>query len=348
MKRRSGFTLIELLVVIAIIGILAAMVFPVFARARESARKAVCLSNIKNIALAFAMYFSDYDRFPPAETNAEVIAWFNACGGDTRPGCCATQANPYLRWPVIVDEYVRNREVWSCPSAKMVSYPAAVMPYPDWFEQFSDPSKSYGACCDLWPTGWGGTATDTDMNVCAPGQKPGPDTGAPAFGISAFEHLHGKSLSVVNDATRHVIVNDAPNTPWWGMVEQMAFPDICRTRWGGAVDWGCAADWANCSWTVDCGIPLDQIDRFWNDASYRKQYARHLGGSNIGFMDGHAAWWPADSIIAAAGNYNNPNRYAVLILGSGAAAPPGGSTSTAPPSLEGVNCQCLPESMWIQ
>ena len=51
-RRYRGFTLIELLVVIAIIGILAAMVFPVFARARESARKAVCLSNVKNIALA--------------------------------------------------------------------------------------------------------------------------------------------------------------------------------------------------------------------------------------------------------------------------------------------------------
>ena len=65
-RRRRGFTLIELLVVIASIGILAAMVFPVFARARESARKAVCLSNVKNIALAFQMYLADNnDTFPP-------------------------------------------------------------------------------------------------------------------------------------------------------------------------------------------------------------------------------------------------------------------------------------------
>jgi len=55
-RRSKGFTLIELLVVIAIIGILAAMVFPVFARARESARKTVCLSNVKNISLAIQMY----------------------------------------------------------------------------------------------------------------------------------------------------------------------------------------------------------------------------------------------------------------------------------------------------
>ena len=82
MARRRGFTLIELLVVIAIIGILAAMVFPVFARARESARKAVCLSNVKNLALAIQMYLSDYsDHFPPSEHRAEVVDWFNALGG---------------------------------------------------------------------------------------------------------------------------------------------------------------------------------------------------------------------------------------------------------------------------
>jgi len=64
-RRRQGFTLIELLVVIAIIGILAAMLFPVFARARESARKTQCLSNVKNLALAFQMYLTDYDKLLP-------------------------------------------------------------------------------------------------------------------------------------------------------------------------------------------------------------------------------------------------------------------------------------------
>lgn len=63
---RQGFTLIELLVVIAIIAILAAILFPVFSRAREKARQASCLSNLKQIALAAQMYVQDYDEtFPP-------------------------------------------------------------------------------------------------------------------------------------------------------------------------------------------------------------------------------------------------------------------------------------------
>ena len=73
---RNAFTLIELLVVIAIIGILAGMLFPVFARARESARKIQCLVNVKNIAMAAQMYLTDWERTPPWEHRREVTDWF--------------------------------------------------------------------------------------------------------------------------------------------------------------------------------------------------------------------------------------------------------------------------------
>lgn len=64
-KKLSGFTLIELLVVIAIIAILAAILFPVFARARENARRASCMSNLKQVSLAIMQYTQDYDeRYP--------------------------------------------------------------------------------------------------------------------------------------------------------------------------------------------------------------------------------------------------------------------------------------------
>src|SRR3712207_4868512 len=64
-QERRGFTLIELLVVIAIIAILAAVLFPVFAQAREKARQAACLSNVKQIALGISMYRQDWDGFNP-------------------------------------------------------------------------------------------------------------------------------------------------------------------------------------------------------------------------------------------------------------------------------------------
>ena len=74
MKLKRGFTLIELLVVIAIIAILAAILFPVFARARENARRASCQSNMKNVALGFKQYIQDYDELYPRASNALATA----------------------------------------------------------------------------------------------------------------------------------------------------------------------------------------------------------------------------------------------------------------------------------
>jgi prepilin-type N-terminal cleavage/methylation domain-containing protein/prepilin-type processing-associated H-X9-DG protein len=106
MKRR-GFTLIELLVVIAIIAILAAILFPVFARAREAARATSCRSNLKQVGTAFNMYTADYDQNMP---NSQPLPTTGDCNVETtRTHYGGTVANS-------LQPYVKNTQLFTCPS----------------------------------------------------------------------------------------------------------------------------------------------------------------------------------------------------------------------------------------
>jgi prepilin-type N-terminal cleavage/methylation domain-containing protein len=103
---RRGFTLIELLVVIAIISILASMIFPTFSRAREAARKTVCISNLKQIGLGVMQYNQDYDeRFPIG-----YPFWDNDKGARPRDQLLVG----------VLDPYIKSDQVWNCPSWKGV------------------------------------------------------------------------------------------------------------------------------------------------------------------------------------------------------------------------------------
>ena len=107
---RRGFTLIELLVVIAIIAILAAILFPVFARAREKARQASCLSNTKQISLGILMYAQDYD-----ETMVpDAVAVYHFISPDGTPIDIAPQAA--MLWMYLTYPYVKNVQIYKCPS----------------------------------------------------------------------------------------------------------------------------------------------------------------------------------------------------------------------------------------
>lgn len=97
-RSRFGFTLIELLVVIAIIAILAAILFPVFAQAREKARQTTCMSNTRQFAISTAMYVQDWE--------AHMFFSFNRLG------------NPGYRWIHMILPYMKTPSIFHCPSAR--------------------------------------------------------------------------------------------------------------------------------------------------------------------------------------------------------------------------------------
>jgi prepilin-type N-terminal cleavage/methylation domain-containing protein/prepilin-type processing-associated H-X9-DG protein len=138
---RQGFTLIELLVVIAIIAILAAILFPVFAQAREAARKSSCASNLKQLGIALMMYSQDYEGgYPLHYTLAPAYTsgcyWFGCVNGS------AVDKNAGLLYP-----YVKNHQIQHCPSFKAnAAYQGATGGYGyNWIYLASDtPAGRYG------------------------------------------------------------------------------------------------------------------------------------------------------------------------------------------------------------
>ena len=126
---RKGFTLIELLVVIAIIAILAAILFPVFARAREKARQTSCLSNLKQLGLGMLMYAQDYDELMPAG-----IGYWTTWQVDPSTN---RRDNPWWR---NIYPYIKNGQIFVCPS-----YPGFSSAINDWPAMAEVPVMGYGA-----------------------------------------------------------------------------------------------------------------------------------------------------------------------------------------------------------
>jgi len=210
-KKREAFTLIELLVVIAIISILAAILFPVFARARENARRTSCLSNMKQIGLGVMMYVQDYDeRYPPAQITDEQTPPGGWAGG---PGSWAEGEKRWI-WQNIIYPYTKSMQVCICPSGGS-SNPISVNYGVNYYimpssgggismARVSSPSTTYlGMDAGQWYISASTVTHPTGYNGYVPGMEPftGSPTGFGSYAIQGYnlsDYQNGRHFDGIN------------------------------------------------------------------------------------------------------------------------------------------------------
>jgi prepilin-type N-terminal cleavage/methylation domain-containing protein/prepilin-type processing-associated H-X9-DG protein len=274
---RRGFTLIELLVVIAIIAILAAILFPVFAQARDKARAASCLSNTKQMGLGITMYAQDYD-----ETYPQAYWYANDFNG----------ADGYNQWSGMIQPYVKNVGVFVCPSdpnkglpptnpgldnqAPRISYVAnaAVLPRK---RRSIDPANVASLAALEFPADTIVVAEMTNTLSC----------------INDTSNAGTNGGGYVNKSHRstNAFMTTATGGTWKGEDSSQFAPNLSAVY---AVTPALAAQaWATCKAPGYAGGAL-QIAYMQPD--------RHTGGSNYTFADGHSKWFRFEQTV-------NPNNF---------------------------------------
>lgn len=285
-RRQSAFTLIELLVVIAIIAILAAILFPVFAQARESARKTVCLSNIKQLGLGVMMYVQDYDETFPCNSY------------DTPPlGITDTDSgNPnyraYWRWMWEILPYLKNKQILVCPSDLNPKSP-------NLFGMVYDNNPTPD-CSDIWGTP---TAISYAMNDVLTGLG-GTTTPGSCLGAQSTSSDYVVTLASVPTPAGTYMIGDSgrPNglDGWW--INNTRAANFVEISGVSAPGGGAHAD---CTFTTSW--PCSPGSAWVKDLNSSGVY-RHLGGSNIAYADGHAKFKHGSQIWSGDGWEDANNR----------------------------------------
>jgi prepilin-type N-terminal cleavage/methylation domain-containing protein len=243
-----GFTLIELLVVIAIIAILAAILFPVFAQAREAARKTVCLSNCKQIGLGIMMYIQDYDEMYPCD-NWDVGP-IGVTDNDTHSANYASA----ITWLWEIYPYTKNRQIYVCPSDPnpkdtATSYDGDPQNINSCFDGWGIPTPiSYGQNDEVMGYGWSGVGLECNGDgswLGSSGFGPHAESFVPTpastyliadCGQSFLEDPWVNDLRAANysrlynhKAPRHGYIADATDTTWQSVMQN---PAIYRHQMG--------------------------------------------------------------------------------------------------------------------
>jgi prepilin-type N-terminal cleavage/methylation domain-containing protein len=256
--KQKGFTLIELLVVIAIIAILAAILFPVFAQAREKARQASCLSNAKQIGLAVEQYKQDYDGFYVPMRDSET--------------------NPYRAWPTLLYPYVKNEGVFACPSGETGDFIPSVLP---------GATRKYAGITDTRCSSAGTTGDSSTGGLGLVNRLSYTMNAIPTDGWTTYPASAGKTGFVRAGTTT---LATGPNSYATNAVSEAAVEDTAGSIF-------IADGWASISTSNACGQGLSmraifqesRTDRFPVDGP-SKIANRHLGGFVAIYGDGHAKW----------------------------------------------------------
>lgn len=277
MKKR-GFTLIELLVVIAIIAILAAILFPVFAQAREKARAASCLSNTKQMGLGLMMYVQDYD-----ETYPYWSWWYSSdpggCPRGDRPDACNQWGS---MWFNAIYPYVKNAQVFTCPSTNDRTNLLQNHVW-NWTNNDTPDLMVQHGFQSAFPTG---TISYAYNQALAEGQltNGGATTMAaiksPAQMLAIADCDSGETnfLSPTPDPAN-------PDDPYHNaIISRVAWPNQVTPCYNGNLS--CGAELNNDGIALPSQFGTGGVQPL----SFYTSQARHSGGDNITFCDGHAKW----------------------------------------------------------